>query len=641
LSAVPAQAPGKEATSSSHAPHGKLGALALAAIGIVFGDIGTSPLYTLHECTSADHGAPPTPENILGVLSLIFWSLTMVVTVKYLAFIMRADNHGEGGILALLALIPERLRTARSGNIGWAAILVVIGASLLYGDGMITPAISVLSAMEGLEVATPALKPLVIPLTIVVLVGLFAIQRKGTDRVGQLFGPVMVVWFLTIGGLGVAHLAKNPAVLGALLPTHAVQFFVANGARGLLILGSVVLAVTGGEALYADMGHFGSRPIRLAWFALVMPALVLNYFGQGALMLADESARDNPFFAMVPAGGWTYALVALSALATVIASQALISGAFSLTHQAVQLGFFPRVTVRHTSREAEGQIYVPEMNWLLMLACVALVLAFRESGKLAAAYGIAVTGTMAITSIVFFEVTRTTWGWSLGKALPLLVLFLSFDLPFLAANVFKIVDGGYVPILVGAAFFLVMVTWKRGRRIYHELVASKAEPLKAWLAALDQKCSARIPGAAVFLHGPIDGVPPVLQHHVARIRVLPETVVLFTVNITHAPYAGDEDMRYEELGNGFYRVVIDRGFMDTPNVPRALKHAVKKFGLALDPDQNTYFLGRETFLATSAGRMGAWSEGLFAFLVRNARPATAHFCIPPEQVVEIGSQIDL
>ncbi len=627
--------------SSPHAPEGRLGTLALAALGIVFGDIGTSPLYTLHECTSAEHGAAPTPGNVLGVLSLIFWSLTMVVTVKYLAFIMRADNHGEGGILALLALVPERMRAARAGKIGWAAVLVVVGAALLYGDGMITPAISVLSAMEGLEVATPSLKPIVIPLTCVVLMALFAIQRRGTGTVGALFGPVMLAWFLTIGGLGAYHVAKNPAVLVALSPVHGARFFVEHGARGLLVLGSVVLAVTGGEALYADMGHFGARPIRLAWLFVVLPALVLNYFGQGALMLADESARDNPFFAMVPAGAWTYALVGLSAAATVIASQALISGAFSLTHQAVQLGFFPRVTVKHTSREAEGQIYVPEINWLLMLACLILVLAFRESSKLAAAYGIAVTGTMAITSIVYFEVTRTTWKWPLGKSLPLLLLFLSFDLPFFGSNLFKLLDGGYVPVLVGAAFFLVMVTWKRGRAIYREHLESIAPSIAEFLATLDRKLAARVPGAAVFLYGPIDGVPLVLLHHVDRIRTLPETVVLLTLRITHAPYAEDDDVKHEDLGRGFHRLTIERGFMDAPDVPRALAHCVKKFGLAIDPAEVTYFLGRETFLATSAGRMGAWSESLFAFLARNARPATQHFAIPPAQVVEIGSQIDL
>jgi KUP system potassium uptake protein len=627
--------------AEAHAPHGSLPALSLAALGIVFGDIGTSPLYTLHECTSPEHGATPTPENILGVLSLIFWSLTMVVTVKYLTFIMRADNHGEGGILALLALIPERMRTAKSGKIGWAAVLVIIGAALLYGDGMITPAISVLSAMEGLQVATPALKSLVIPLTCAVLFGLFAIQSRGTAGVGKLFGPVMVVWFVTIGALGAFHLIANPAVLSALSPHHAVTFFIAHGMHGFIVLGSVVLAVTGGEALYADMGHFGARPIRLSWIFLVMPALVLNYFGQGALMLADERARDNPFFAMVPAGPWTYALVGLSAMATVIASQALISGAFSLTHQAVQLGFFPRVTVTHTSHEAEGQIYVPEINWGIAIACIALVLAFKESGKLAAAYGIAVTGTMGITSIVYFEVTRTTWGWPVWKALPLLLLFLAFDLPFFGANLFKFLDGGYVPIFVGAAFFLVMVTWKRGRRVFREHIESISPPLDAFIASVDARCSARIPGAGVFMAAQTNGVPPVMLHQVQRIKVLPETVILLTVQIAHQPHASEDAMTVENLGKGFYRLVVEFGFMDNPAVPPVLERAATRFQLPLAMDDVTYYLGRETFLATSKGKMGTWSEGLFAFLSRNAKPATNHFCLPPEQVVELGSQIDL
>ena len=638
---LPAGAPAPSAGPAPHAVHGSLGALSLAALGIVFGDIGTSPLYTLRECTTPEAGGGTTPGDILGVLSLIFWSLTMVVTVKYLTFVMRADNHGEGGILALLALIPERLRTASSGKIGWAAVLVIIGAALLYGDGMITPAISVLSAMEGLEVATPALKPVVIPLTCIVLLALFAIQKRGTGGVGALFGPVMVVWFLTLGGLGAFHVLSHPAVLAALSPTHAVGFFAAHGGRGFLVLGSVVLAVTGGEALYADMGHFGPRPIRLAWLALVMPSLVINYFGQGALMLSSDAAKDNPFFAMVPAGGWTYALVVLSALATVIASQALISGAFSLTHQAVQLGFFPRVTVTHTSREAEGQIYVPEINWGLAIACIALVIGFKESSRLAAAYGIAVTGTMAITSIVFFEVTRTTWKWPLTRGVPLLVLFLSFDLPFFVANLFKFVDGGYVPVLIGLGFFVVMMNWKRGRRIYLDLVARAAPPWDVFLRELDAKLGARIPGAAVFLAGPMSGVPAVLLHHVERIRALPETVLLLTVETTHVPYEQDDAMRLEPLGNGFSRLTVRRGFMDSPNVPRALKLAISRFGLPIDLARVTYYLGRETFLATSAGKMGSVSETLFAFLARNARPATTHFCIPPEQVVEIGSQIDL
>jgi KUP system potassium uptake protein len=625
----------------SHAATGNLGALSVAALGIVFGDIGTSPLYTLHQCATADSSGPPNPADILGVLSLIFWSLTMVVTVKYLTFIMRADNHGEGGILALLALIPERLRTASSGKIGWAAVLVVIGAALLYGDGMITPAISVLSAMEGLEVATPALKPLVIPVTCLVLVGLFAIQRRGTGGVGALFGPVMVVWFFTIGGLGVFQIAHHPSVLSALNPVHGALFFAAHGGRGFLVLGAVVLAVTGGEALYADMGHFGARPIRLAWLALVMPSLVLNYFGQGALMLSDDAAKDNPFFAMVPTGAWTYALVGLSAVATVIASQALISGAFSLTHQAVQLGFFPRVTIKHTSKDAEGQIYVPEVNWGLAIACVALVLAFKESSRLAAAYGIAVTGTMAITSIVYFEVTRTTWKWPMWKAVALLVLFLSFDLPFFGANLFKFVDGGYVPVLAGAVIFVVMMTWKRGRRIYLERVSAKAPSFDAFLAGLDGKLAARIPGSAIFLSGTMTGVPPVLVQHVERIRALPEAVLLLTVEITHAPYEDPDEMRIESLGKGFHRLTIERGFMDATNVPRLLERAIPRFELPIDLAEVTYYLGRETFLATSAGEMGALSESLFAFLARNARPATMLFCIPPTQVVEIGSQMDL
>ncbi len=625
----------------THAVHGSLGVLSLGALGIVFGDIGTSPLYTLHECTSSEHGIAATPADILGVLSLIFWSLTMVVTVKYLAFIMRADNHGEGGIFALLALIPERMRTASSGKIGWVAVLVIIGAALLYGDGMITPAISVLSAMEGLEVATPALKPLVIPITCVVLVGLFAIQRRGTGGVGALFGPVMVVWFLTIGGLGAYHLAAHPAVLAALNPIHGALFFVAHGGKGLLVLGSVVLAVTGGEALYADMGHFGSRPIRVAWLVLVMPALVLCYFGQGALMLTSDAAKDSPFFAMVPAGSWTYALVVLSTMATVIASQALISGAFSLTHQAVQLGFFPRVTIKHTSRDAEGQIYVPEINWALAVACVALVIAFKESSRLAAAYGIAVTGTMAITSIVYFEVTRTTWKWPIGKSLALLVLFLSFDLPFFAANLFKFVDGGYVPVLAGAVVFVIMINWKTGRRIYREHIASLAPPFDTFLAELDGKLAARTPGAGIFLAGTMAGVPQVLVQHVERLHVLPQKVLLVTLVVGHVPYEDDDAMRIETIGNGIHRLTIDRGFMDATNVPHLLERAIARFDLGIDLKTATYYLSRETFLATSAGKMGAISESLFAFLARNARPATALFCIPPAQVIEIGSQIDL
>ena len=623
------------------APHaGSTGALALAALGIVFGDIGTSPLYTLKECLKEEHGVPRAAENTLGVLSLIFWALTMVVTVKYLTFVMRADNRGEGGILALLALIPEKLRMQKGGKIGWVALLVIIGAALLYGDGMITPAISVLSAIEGLEIATPAFKPYVIPITCGVLLGLFAIQRRGTGGVGKLFGPVMVVWFGTLAVLGTWHIAKNPSVLMALSPSYAVSFFTRHGGKGFTVLGSVVLAVTGGEALYADMGHFGSKPIRLSWLSFVMPSLVLAYFGQGALVLAEpDLANQNPFFAMVPNGTWTYALVALSGAATVIASQALISGAFSLTHQAVQLGFFPRVTVKHTSHEAEGQIYVPEINWLLAIACIALVLAFKESGKLAAAYGIAVTGTMAITSIVYYLVTRQTWGWPAWKAAPLLLLFLSFDLPLFGSNILKFMDGGYVPLLVAAAFLVVMVNWKTGRRILAEAISAKSPPLDGFMK--DLKCP-RVPGAAVFMSSNPSGTPPVLFHHAQRIGVLHETLLLLTVTIDHFPTVpAAERLETESLGGSFYRIVARYGFMETPDVPALLKTACKKLELDVDPSKVTYYLGRETFLATPKGKMGTISESLFSYLSRNSVTATSYFAIPSEQVVELGSQIDL
>jgi len=474
-----------------------------------------------------------------------------------------------------------------------------------------------------------------------VLVGLFAIQRRGTGRVGALFGPVMLLWFLTIGALGAFHIVRRPGVLAALSPLHGARYFAVHGLHGALVLGAVVLAVTGGEALYADMGHFGARPIRLAWLWVAMPALVLNYFGQGALVLSQPDAKESPFFAMVPPGAATLALVVLSAVATVIASQALISGAFSLTHQAVQLGYFPRVTVAHTSREAEGQIYVPEINWGLAIACVALVLGFQASSRLAAAYGIAVTGTMVITSLIYFEVTRSTWRWPPRKAVPLLVLFLSFDVPFFATNVFKFVDGGYVPVLVAAAIAVVMITWNRGRRIYLERVDKIAPSFDDFLSGLDSRLVARIPGASVFLTGRVSGVPLSLVHFVERIRVLPETVLILTVDIQHEPHASDDAMRVEPVGKGLVRLTIDRGFMDVPHLHPLLERAVARFALPIDCRTVTYCIGRETFLATSAGEMGAVSESLFAFLARNARSAASAFQIPPEQVIEIGSQIDL
>lgn len=629
-------------------PTGAMPGLILGAIGIVFGDIGTSPLYAFKECISGEHAIEPTRANVLGVLSLIVWSLTLVVTVKYLVFVMRADNQGEGGILALLALTPERMR-GRGRSIGFVALVVIAGASLLYGDGMITPAISVLSAVEGLGAEASGLKQSVVPITCALLLLLFLIQRHGTERVGQLFGPIMVLWFLTIAVLGGYHLTKNPAVFAALDPRHGIEFFVDHKLRGILVLGSVVLAITGGEALYADMGHFGKKPIRLAWLGLVFPSLLLAYFGMGAIVLADPSTAHNPFYSMVPRGAATYALVGLATAATIIASQALISGAFSLTNQAVQLGFFPRVTIKHTSGEAEGQIYVPEINWLLAGACLALVVWARSSSKLAAAYGIAVTGTMVITSVVFFVVTRTTWKWPLWRALPLLVFFLAFDIPFFVANAAKFFHGGYVPVVIGTVFFTLMVVWRRGRRMLADALRERTMPIDEFVskycaAGTDGrpgKLQLRLSGTGVVMASHAEGVPAVLVHHVERLNVVHETLVLLTVITARVPYVAEDDrVELEDLGGGMHRVIGHYGFMEYPDVPALLRRAEQK-GLDVDVDTVTYFLGRETMLAGPEGQMGEVEESIFAFLTRNSRPATAHFKLPPGQVIEIGMQIDL
>ncbi len=654
----------------SHAPHGKLSALTLGALGVVFGDIGTSPLYTLKECILGDHTPKPTtPEeavlSVLGILSMIFWSLTMVVSVKYLSFIMKADNHGEGGILALLALAPERLCAGKGvRKVRWVAIIVLIGAGLLYGDGMITPAISVLSAVEGLKVPGDLqaaagippghffllLKKAVVPLTCIILIGVFAIQKRGTGSVGRYFGPIMLLWFITIGGLGAYHLIGNPRVLMALSPHYAVLYFRQHGLHAFGVLGGVVLAITGGEALYADMGHFGARPIRLAWWFVAMPGLVLNYFGQGALLLRDPkgiidaSATFNPFYATVLQWGVVplYALVGLATAATIIASQALISGAYSLTSQAIQLGYFPRVTVRHTSRDAEGQIYIPYINWLLMISCVFLVLWKEESQKLAAAYGIAVTGTMGITSIVYYVVARNTWGWSFWKAGSLVALFLCFDLTFFGANAVKFFEGGWFPIAVGAAFFAVMFTWRIGRAHLGDYILNRSPKMDEFLENLDKRLTARIPGVGVFMASNSARVPPVLAHHADRIRVLHETVILFTSVTEHVPNVPVERrLETQDIGFGFYRVIARCGFMETPNVPELIAEAAERLEIAIEPSRMTYYLGRETFLASGKGRMGKWSEMLFGFLSRNAQPATMYFGIPPEQVIELGTQIDL
>jgi KUP system potassium uptake protein len=620
--------------------HASIGNLVLMAAGVVFGDIGTSPLYAIRECVDPEHGVPPTHENLLGILSLVFWSLTMVVTVKYLTFIMKADNRGEGGILALLALAPSR-KKQNSARIGWIAGLVIFGAALLYGDGVITPAISVLSAVEGLEVATTRLSPIVVPLTVVILFGLFWVQKRGTASIGRVFGPIMVVWFLTLAGLGAVQISRYPAVLTAVNPFYAVSFFVQHGWTGFLVLGSVVLVITGGEALYADMGHFGRHPIRLAWFGLVMPSLLINYCGQAACLIQHPELATNPFYALVPPV-LIYPMVILSTVATIIASQALISGAYSLTRQAVQLGFCPRVTILHTSEESEGQIYVPEVNTALAIACIWLVLSFKESSALAAAYGIAVTGTMAITSIVYFVVLTKAWKWPLWRAVPLVAVFLSFDIPFFAANAMKFFHGGWFPMAIGLVLFLVMTTWKTGRALLGRNLASRLLPVDVFLADVAEHKPHRVPGTAVFMSSNPHGVPIVLLHHWKHNQVLHQTVVLLSVITETIPEVRTaERVQVKDLGHGFFQVTAHYGFMETPNVPAIMDIAAQHYGVPYIPARTSYFLGRETLLPTGDSKMFHWRKALFSFISRNARSATQYFGIPPDRVVELGMQIDL
>jgi KUP system potassium uptake protein len=615
--------------------------LTIGALGVVFGDIGTSPLYAMKECIAAERGVPPTHDNILGLLSLVFWALTMVVTFKYVTFVMRADNKGEGGILALLALVPQTRERRTSVRIGWMTALVIFGAALLYGDGVITPAITVLGAIEGLEVAAPQLKPGVVPLACVILGGLFWMQKKGTAGVGRIFGPVMVVWFLALAALGVAHMLRHPSVLFAVDPRYAGRFFLEHGRQGFLVLGGVVLVVTGGEALCADMGHFGPLPIRIAWFCLVMPSLLLNYFGQGALLISDPSAAANPFYALVPPA-LIFPMTALSTAAAIIASQALISGAYSLTRQAIQLGFFPRVNIVHTSESTEGQIYIPEINAALAVTCILVVLGFKESNALAGAYGVAVTGTMTITSIVYFVVLRDTWRWSLWRAVPLVGIFLCFDLAFFGSNLMKFFGGGWLPVAIAASIFTVMTTWKRGRALLARDIADRMLSADLFLTDLEQNPPHRVPGTAVFMSSTPQGIPIVLLHHWKHNQVLHDAVVLLSVVSETVPTVpASERIQVERLTGGFYRVVAHYGFMQTPNVPAILARAHRLFGVPFAPERTSYYLGREVLLPTGRSNMSAWRKRLFGFISRNARSATQYFGIPPDRVVELGMQIAL
>ena len=621
-------------------PRGRyLASLSLAALGVVYGDIGTSVLYAVRESFHHSHGIHPTRGNVLGVLSLIFWALVLVISVKYAVFVLRADNRGEGGILALTSLVTPVGALKRSPR--WVLIMLgLFGTALLYGDGMITPVISVLSAVEGLEVATPLLEPYVIPITIGILIALFAMQSRGTATVGRIFGPVTLVWFVMIAVLGIVNIVRDLTVFAAVNPLYGIRFFAQNGWSGFLVLGSVFLVVTGGEALYADMGHFGRRPIRLAWYCVVLPALLLNYFGQGAMLIHRPETVENPFFHMAPR--WAlYPVVVIATMAAVIASQALITGAFSLTMQAVQLGYVPRVQIEHTSARERGQIYIPQVNWVLMLACIGLVLGFRDSSRVAAAYGVAVTATMVITTLLLFRVERERWKWPLWASALFTTVFLAIDLAFFGANVVKIPAGGWFPLVVGAVIFTLMSTWKTGRRILAERLTAGTLPVELFLEDIAARPPHRVPGTAVFMYGNPNGTPPALLHSLKHYKVLHERTVFLSVSTEEVPHLEEaERLEVTELGHGFYRIAIRYGFMEEPDVPAALER-VKVPGLDLSPGRTSYFLGRETLIPSRERGMMVWREKLFALMSRNARPATAFFGLPPNRVVELGAQIRL
>jgi len=635
----------------------RLGILSLTALGIVYGDIGTSPLYAFREGFTGHHAYAPTQENVYGLLSLITWALIAVVSLKYLVFVLRADNRGEGGILALLALVLQTEHRAEDRRKrGLLILLGLFGAALLIGDGIITPAISVLSAVEGLQVATPAFSAYVEVITVVILIGLFAVQRFGTARVGSLFGPLMLVWFLTIGVLGIREILIEPGILAALNPLHGAMFFVHNGSSGFLVLGAVVLAITGGEALYADMGHFGKRPIRLAWFVAVLPFLLCNYYGQGALVLRDPSAAANPFYLLAPRA-LLYPLVGLATIATIVASQALISGSFSLAQQSMQLGYSPRLSIVHTSYKQAGQIYVPEINKALAIGCVLLVLIFEKSENLTAAYGIAVTGTMAITSVLYGIVSRERWHWSLSRVIPLLAIFLFIDVSFFAANAVKIASGGYVTIAIAIVVFTIMSTWKTGRTMLTRILQAGSLPMDLFLTDVARKKPPRVPGTAVFMTSSTEGVPVVLLHHLKHNKVLHEQVVLMSIQTEEVPEVlSEERLTLERLTEGFFRVYVRYGFMETPDVPEIL-YRLRQAGLKAKTNDTTFYLGRERVLIADrkrraqAGirtapddlempRMARWRKKLFVLLQRNAKSATEFFGIPPNRVVELGAQIE-
>jgi KUP system potassium uptake protein len=614
--------------------------LSLVALGVVYGDIGTSPLYAMREAFHGPHAIAVTAGNILGVLSLIFWSLALVVTIKYHIVIIRADNKGEGGVLALMALV-HGTRLARGLSPRRVIIMLgIFGAALMYADGALTPAISVMSAVEGLAIATPALASWVVPVTIVILAGLFWFQSRGTVGVGSVFGPVMLLWFLTIAVLGVSQILREPAVLGAVSPAHAARFFLEDPGRGFLVLGAVFLVVTGGEALYADLGHFGHRAIQIAWFSIPLPALLLNYFGQGALLLREPAAAMNPFYLLAPS--WAlYPLIAVATAAAIIASQAVISGAFSLTRQAIQLGYCPRLEIEHTSSREIGQIYLPAVNWGLMVLTFALVFGFRTSSNIAGAYGVALSTLMVITTLMFYVMSREVWRWSFPRAAFVAGLFLTIDLAFLAANALKIPHGGWVPLAIGAVVFMLMMTWKRGREILSKRLQEKSVPLNILMADLAAEPPLRVPGTAVFMSGNPGRTPPALVHNLAHNKVLHEKVVFLTVLTEEVPHVpASERVAVKPLGKGFHSVGARYGFMEDPSILDMIERCGEK-RLAISLEASTFFLGREVLVSTERPGMARWRERLFAFMSRNALPATAFFQIPSSQVFEVGVQVEL
>lgn len=621
--------------------------LSLAAIGIVYGDIGTSPLYAFRESFHAEYGISTSSVNILGVLSLIFWALILVITIKYLIFVLRADNNGEGGIIALTALISPDSGGTKVRR--WMVFAGLFGAALLYGDSMITPAISVLSAVEGLKVATPLFEPYVIPITIGILLALFIFQSWGTAGLGKVFGPVTSLWFITLGVLGINQIIQSPEVFRAVNPLYAIDFFLQNGISGFWVLGSVFLVVTGGEALYADVGHFGILPIRLSWFGLVLPSLLLNYFGQGALLLNQPQAVDNPFFLMGPE--WAlYPMVIIATMATIIASQAVISGAFSLTRQAIQLGYIPRMKIEQTSSKEFGQIYLPAINWTLMVASIGLVVGFGSSSNLAAAYGVGVTTDMVFTTILFAVVLRVHWNWNIPAMLLLTGVFLIIDLAFWGANIVKVPDGGWFPLVVAAFIFTLMTTWRRGRSILYEHMQKGELPLEDFVedfethADIDEEKIKRVDGLAVYMYSNPMGTPPALLHNIKHNKVLHDKVIILSVehDKDHPTIPREEQINLESLGKGFHRLVIQSGFAESVNVPECLKQ-IRKDNFEINIQKTTFFLGKERIIPTGkdVSQMLKWRDRLFGIMSRNQQPATAFFGLPPNRVVELGSQIKM